>query len=50
MVYIYTYIRRALLFDSSMRVDEGRTSWGLPAIKMKARTVVGRGEGGEDPA
>ena len=32
-----------------MRVDEGRNSWSLLAIKkvmmkMKARTVVGRGE------
>ena len=30
--------------QNSMRVDEGRNSWNLLAIKMKARTVVGRGE------
>ena len=29
---------------SSMRVDEGRNSWKLPAIKTEARTVAGRGE------
>ena len=27
-----------------MRVDEGRNSWSLLAIKTKARAVVGRGE------
>ena len=27
-----------------MRVDEGRNSWNLAAIKMKARAAVGRGE------
>ena len=27
-----------------MRVNEGRKGCSLPAIKMKARTVVGRGE------
>ena len=30
--------------NSWMRVDEGRTSWSLPAIKLKARTVVGERE------
>ena len=29
---------------NSMRVDEGRKRWSLLAIKMKARTVVGRGQ------
>ena len=29
---------------NSMRVDEGRKGWSLLAIKMKARTIVGRGE------
>ena len=28
-----------------MRVDEGRNSWNLPAIKLKARTAKGSGEG-----
>ena len=28
----------------SMRVDEGKNSWSLVAIKTKARTVVGRGK------
>ena len=32
--------------EYSMRVDEGRKGWILLAIKMKARTVVGRGEEG----
>ena len=27
-----------------MRVDEGRSRWNIPAIKMKPRTVVRRGE------
>ena len=27
-----------------MRIDEGRKGWNLPSIKMKAGTVVGRGE------
>ena len=30
------------LDDSSMQADEGRRSWKLLAIKMKARTAVGR--------
>ena len=29
---------------NSIRVDEGIISWNTPAIKAKARTVVGRGE------
>ena len=29
-----------------MRVDEGRNSWGLLAIKTKADTVLGKGEKG----
>ena len=29
---------------NSMRVDEGRKSWSLVAIKVKARTAVGRGD------
>ena len=31
---------------NSTRVDEGRKCWILLALKMKARTVVGRGEEG----
>ena len=27
-----------------MRVDEGRRGWSLVAIKMKPRSVVGKGE------
>ena len=29
---------------NSVRIDEGRTGWSLIAIKIKARTVVGRGK------
>ena len=32
-----------LFFHVTVRVDEGRNSWSLLVIKMKARTVVGRG-------
>ena len=34
---------------NSTRVDEGRDCSSLLAIKMKARTVLGRGEGGGGP-
>ena len=30
--------------SNSMRVDEGRNSWNLPAMKTKARAAVGKGE------
>ena len=29
---------------NSMRVDEGRNGWNLPAIRNKARTIVGTGD------